>query len=77
MNEPVNRIVTLVYDAALKRSKRLFPDGTESEWETSPTHVLNVDYSHTGAREDSSRATEHGQPVVTFSYDAGGFRRIE
>ena len=68
MNEPVNRIVTHVYDTELMRSKKLFPDGTETEWEALPSPARNVDHTPTGGQRDAIGKTDPDAPVTTYVY---------
>ena len=68
MNEPVNRIVTHVYDTELMRSKKLFPDGTETEWEAFPSPARNFDSTHTGGQRDAIGKTDPDAPVTTYVY---------
>ncbi len=77
MNEPVNRIVTHVYDTELMRSKKLFPDGTETEWEALPSPARNVDPKRTGGQRDSKGKPDPDAPVTTYIYDASYFRIID
>ncbi len=77
MNEPVNRIVTHVYDTLLMRSKKLFPDGTETEWEVFPGPARNVDSTRTGGQRGAMGKTDLDAPVTTYIYDASNFRIID
>ena len=74
MNQPVNRIVTHVYDTELMRSKKLFPDGTETEWEAFPSAARIVDYTPTRGQRDAMGKTDPDAPVTTYVYDASNFR---